>query len=93
MAYFPTNLKIFDVILLSYYINLRSSLILCPSSGDIYLSLGISSSCSFVAASEWFCCDFLKIKSTILLPNKSPIVSAAFWIARFEAVLSASMAN
>ena len=88
------------MVLLYYYINLRSSIMLSLSSGYIYIyiyiyiyKLGISLSCSFVATSELFCCDVLKIKSRTLLPNKSPIFSAAFSIARFEAVLSVSVAD
>ena len=44
LVYCITNLLIFDIPLLYYYINLRLSITFCLSSGDIYLSLGISSS-------------------------------------------------
>ena len=39
-------------------IDLRLLIIFCFSSGDIYLSLGFSLSCSFVTVSELFCCGF-----------------------------------
>ena len=79
MMYFLTNLSFFDIPLLYYYINLRSSLIFCLSYGDIYLSLGSSLSCSFLTHSELFCCEVFEtfvILSTILFPNKSPVASA-----------------
>ena len=56
LVYYLTNLLFFDIPLLCYYINLRLSIIFCLSSGDIYLSLCISLSCSFVTVSELFCC-------------------------------------
>ena len=37
-----TNLLLFSIPLLYYYINLISSVICCLSCGDIYLSFGIS---------------------------------------------------
>ena len=80
-----TNLVFFDIPLLYYYINLSASIISCLSSGDIYLSLGISFgislSFSFVTVSEFFRCEFFEtfvILLAILLPIKSPIASAAF---------------
>ena len=50
-------------------------------SGDIYFSLGISLSCSFVTVSELFCGKLLEtfeILSAILLSIKSPVASAVF---------------
>ena len=50
-------------------------------SGDIYLSLGISLSFSFVTVSELFCCQFFETFVTllaILLPFRSPVASAVF---------------
>ena len=79
-------LLLFGIPFLYYYINNRSSIIFCLFSRDIYLSLGISSSCSFLTASELFCDeDFeaLVILSKILLPAKSPVFSATFWVALF----------
>ena len=58
--YYLTNLQFFDIPLLCYYINLGSSIIFCLSSGDIYLSLGISLSCSFVILSELFSSKLLE---------------------------------
>ena len=68
-------------------------MIFCLSSGDIYLSSGISLSFLFVIVSKLFCCEFFEISvilSAILLPTKSPVASAVFWIALFEAVSNAS---
>ena len=55
LMYCLTYLLYFDIALLYYCIDLRSLIIFCHSSGDIYLSLGISLSCSFVTVSELFC--------------------------------------
>ena len=55
LVYCPTNLLFFDIPVLYYYINLNSYKICCLSSGDIYLSLGISLSLS----TEVLCGDFL----------------------------------
>ena len=41
-VYYLTNLLFSDISLIYYNINLRSSLIFCPFSGDIFCSLGIS---------------------------------------------------
>ena len=56
--YCLTNLLFFDIPLLYFYINPRSTIIFCLSSGDIYLSLDISLLCSFVTVSELFCREF-----------------------------------
>ena len=91
LVHYLTNLLFFDIPLLYYYINLISSVILCLSSGDIYLSLGISLSYSFVIVSELFCGELLEtfvVLVAILLPIISPVVSAAFWIT-LEVVFSA----
>ena len=75
--YSLTSLLFFDIPLY-YYINLRSSIISCLSSGDTYLSLGISLSCSFVTLSEVVYCEFFKtfvILLAILLTVKSPVAS------------------
>ena len=50
----------FNISLLYYHINLRSSIVFCLSSGGIYLSLGIFLSCSFLTVSQLFCCEFLE---------------------------------
>ena len=57
LVYCLKNLLFSDIPLLYYYINLRSPTTFCPSSGDTYLSLGISLSCSFVTVSELFCVE------------------------------------
>ena len=62
------------------------------SSGDIYLSLSISS--SFVTElcfGEVY--ETLVILSAILLPVKSPIASLVFLVVLFEAVLSVSVGD
>ena len=96
LLYYLTSLFFFDVTVLYYYINLRSSIIFWLSSGDIYLSFGISLSCSFVIVSELFYNERLGtfvILLAILLPIKSPVASAVFWITFSELVLSASVAD
>ena len=88
----------FDISLLYYYFNLESSIISFLFSGDMSLSD------SFVTVSELCCCEFfetfvilpsydLATATAVLLPIKSPVASAAFWIALFEAVLKASVAD
>ena len=75
LLYCPTNLLFIDIPLLCHYINLRLSITFCLSSGDIYLSLGISLSCAFETVSKFFCGKFfeiLVILSTVLLPIKPP---------------------
>ena len=70
-------------------------------SGYIYHSLGIFLSnpvfsVSLSTASELFLgepLDTVVVLSAILLPIKSSVVSAVFWIALFEAVLSAFVAD
>ena len=81
LVYYLTNLLLFNIPLLYYYVNLRSPIIFCLPSGEIYFSLGISSSCPFVIVSELFCCELFEtfvILLVILLPIKSPLASAAF---------------
>ena len=88
LAYCLRNLLFFDISLLYYCINLRSSIIFCLSFGDITLCLGFYLSCSVVSISELFCCEFFKtleILLVILLPIKLPVASAVF--------LSASVIN
>ena len=66
LVYCLTNLLFFDIPLIYYYINLRSSIISCLSSGDIYLSLAISLSYSLVTVSELFCSEVFDI--FVILP-------------------------
>ena len=73
-------LLLFDMPLL-YYFNLSSPVICCLSSGDMYRSLGISLSCSFVTISELFRCEFFEtfvILLVVLLPIKLPVDSVVF---------------
>ena len=81
LVYSLKNLLFFDIPLLQYYIDLRSSIIFYFFSGDIYLSLGFSLSCSFLTLSELFCCKYFETSMTlsaISLPIKSPVASALF---------------
>ena len=69
--------------LIYYHSNLRSLIIFCLSSGDIYLSLGISLSCSSVSFSKLFWVELLEtfvILLAISLLFKSPVASTVFWI-------------
>ena len=86
------NSLFFDIPFLYYYTILNSSIICYLFSGDILLSFGASDS----SLASLFCkpVDFfetLVILSAISLPIKSPVSSAAFWIAFFEAVFIASV--
>ena len=75
---------------------IKSSIVSSFFSGDVYLSLGISLSFSFETISEFYYCEFfetLVILLEILLPIKSPVASAVFWITLFGIVLSASVAD
>ena len=85
LVYCPTNLLFFDIPFLYCYTNLNSSIISCPSFGDIYLSFGVSDSslaslfCGFLECNsieDFF--ETLVILSAILLPIKSPVASAVF---------------
>ena len=70
-------------------------------SEDVFLSFAISLSnpafsVSFSTVSELFCGEFLEtfvILCALLLPIKLPVTTAVLWIAIFESVLSASVAN
>ena len=75
--------------------NPYSSITCFLSSGDMYLFLCVvnctssSSSSSSSLLLDFF--ETLVILSAILLPIKSPVASAVFWIALFEAVFVASV--
>ena len=89
LVYCLINFLFFDFQLLYYYINLRSLIIFYLSCGDIYLSLGISLLCSFVAVSELFFSKIFEtfvILSVLFLPIKSPVASILFWIVLLEIV-------
>ena len=82
----------YNVILL--YTNLNSSIICCLFSGDIHLSFGfsiLSSFCECNSLGDFF--ETLVILPAILLPIKSPVASAVFRIAFFEAVFIASFVD
>ena len=62
-------------------------MVFCRSSGDLYLSLGISLSYLFVIDSELFCGELLETFVNLLemfLLIKLPVSSAVFWIILFE---------
>ena len=72
-VYCVTNFLCFDTPLLYYYVNLTLSVLSGFSSGDTYLSLGISLSFSFVTFYELFCCKVFEnfvFLSAILLSIK-----------------------
>ena len=95
--YFLTSLLFFGIPLL-YYINflrffdLKSSIIFCLSSGDIYFSLIIY---SLLVSKLLFRKVFeaLVILSAFLFPMKSSVSSAVFLITVFDAALSAFLAD
>ena len=74
-------------------ISLNSLIIFCLSSGDIYpFWWEAKSTLSSSLLLDGFS-DTLVILSAVLLPIKSPVASAVFWIALFEAVFIASVAD
>ena len=87
----------FDIELLYCYTNLNSSIICCLSFGDMYLFLGValstSTSVSLFYNSLVDIFETLVISSAILLPIKSQVASAVFWIALFDAVFVASVVD
>ena len=90
------NLLFFDIPLLYYYSNLRSSTFFDLCFGDTHLSFVISLSGSifydsFLTASE-LCCDEVVEAFVILFATLSPVASTVFHIAFLEAVLSVSVA-
>ena len=81
VVYCLINLLFFDILLIYYYINPRSSIFFCLFSGDKYIYLGISLPYSFVTVSELICGEVFEtfvILSANLLPIKSPVASAVF---------------
>ena len=84
LMYCLINVLFINIPLL-YYINISSSITFCLSSGDLHLSFGM-----YVSSKLFSECNFLDellILSTVLIPIKSPVASAVFWIALFQAVL------
>ena len=93
-VYCSAELLLFDILLLYHYINIRSLVIFWLFSGDIYFSTGIS--VSNITVSELFGGEILQmfvILSAILLPVQSPISPGVLWIAFFQVVLRASVAD
>ena len=83
LVYCTANLFFFEIPLL-YHINLNSPITCCLSSGDIYLSFGIS--VSFSTTSKLFFVGLFKtfvILLTILLSIKLPVDSAVFFLNAF----------
>ena len=81
--------------------HLKSLIIGCLFSGDIYLSFGISlwNTVFFISlstVSELLCgelLDIFVILWAVLLPSKSSGSSAVFWTASFEAALSSTVVD
>ena len=79
--YYPKDLLVIDIPLLYFYINLRSSIICCLFSENMYLSNSLLKSIfsiSFAIVSELFCDEVLEtfvILSVILLPIELPVTS------------------
>ena len=88
-----TNLLVFSIPLLYCYINLNSSIVFCLSSGDTYLSFGISLLTTFECCSLVGFFEILVILSAIKLPTRSPLASAVFRIALLPAIFNASVAD
>ena len=87
---------VFDIPLLCYYVNLRSSIIFCLFSGDMYSFISLICSSPFVTVSKLFFGEVFEtfvILAVVLLPIRSWVNSAVFWIAIFEAILCGSVAN
>ena len=71
----------FDIPLFYYHINLRSSAIHCRFLGDIYFFLGISTNFSVSeSVSELFCSEFFLFLSATLLPIRTSVASAVFFL-------------
>ena len=94
-----SKFNIFDIPSLYYNTNLNSSIICCLFSGDIYIyiyvyiyiNISISSFCECKSLENFF--ERFVILSAILLPIKSLVASAIFWIALFEAVFIPSVVD
>ena len=77
---------------LSYYcIYLSSSLICVLFSGNLYLSFGIS--IDFLSFCETVTGEYFVSLLEILLPVKSSVTSAVFWVTLLKVVLTASVAS
>ena len=100
---FSDKFFVFDILLLYYWNTLRSSIIFCVCSGDIYIYIFFRyffscSTCSilFLTVTELFCGEFAEtfiILSAILLLIKSPVTCGVLWIALLEAFLKTSVAD
>ena len=80
--------------------NLNSSIIFCLSFGDIYLFLLVVANFTSSVSLSSLLCDFLTgffdilvNLSAILLPVKSPVASAVYCIAVFDAVFNTSVVD
>ena len=91
LAYYLTSFLSFENSLLYYYVILWSSIIFCLCSGDVYLSLDISS--SFVTVSEYSVLKFsrrLQLSQQIYCQSNHQLLLPCFKLLFFEAVLSGS---
>ena len=91
--YYIKSLLFFNIPLFYYHIDLRSSVICCLLSGDIYFGIFIDFSFVCELISELFCDEYFVILLTISLPIKSPVPSAVFSIIVFETVIRAFVAD
>ena len=100
LMYYLTNLSFFDIPLLCYYINLEWWIICCLFGryASFVWHFSIKSyifcftfKCFWTIL--WWTSWYFVVTSAILLPAKSTVASAFFWIALFEAVLSASVTD
>ena len=87
------NSLFFYISLLYYYTRFNSSIICYLFSGDIHLSFAASDSSLALFCKREYIFETLVISSAILLPFKSPIPSAVFYIALSEAVFTASVVD
>ena len=100
LVYYLKNLFFFDIPLLHYYMNLRSSIVFCLFSVDIYLLYAFLYLVQYfrlhLEVSEWFCGEVFKtfvILYVSLLPIKWLIASGDFLISLSEALLNVSVAE
>ena len=96
LLYYLITLMLFDISLLYYQMNLRSSTIFCHVPGGLYLSTGITLACLVLTVPELFYDENLEIFFILLetlLPIKLPVASAILCIIFLEIVLSTCVAD
>ena len=79
VVYYQKDLTCFDIQVLYCFINLRSSIILSPFSGDIYLYLGVSLSGSIFSASFVTVSEFIEtLVMIIVITDQSLVAGTVF---------------